>query len=149
MMSCDVRVSRLPVGSSASSTTRIVDQRARDRDALLLAARQLPGRIALAIAETEQTRARPRARSKRAALADAARRRIEQRQRDVLDRAGARQQVEALKDEAQPLAANARELRLGEPRHIDAFEIVVAAGRPVEAAENAPSASTSPTPTIP
>ena len=38
--------------------------------------------------------------------------RIEQRQRDVLDRAGAGEQVEALEHEAEPLAADARKFRL-------------------------------------
>ena len=41
MTSIDVRVSRLPVGSSASRIVGCVDQRAGDRDALLLAAREL------------------------------------------------------------------------------------------------------------
>ena len=40
-------VSRLPVGSSASSTVGLRDQRARDRHALLLAAGQLGRRVAL------------------------------------------------------------------------------------------------------
>ena len=49
MISCEVRVSRLPVGSSASSRLGIVDQGARDRDALLLAAGELARRVALAL----------------------------------------------------------------------------------------------------
>ena len=54
MISCEVLVSRLPVGSSASNTARRIDQRARDGDALLLAAGKLRRRIALAVAEPEQ-----------------------------------------------------------------------------------------------
>ena len=61
MMSCEVRVSRLPVGSSARSTLGLLIKRARDRDALLLAAGELAGRIALAIAEAEKSQRRARA----------------------------------------------------------------------------------------
>ena len=62
MISCEVRVSRLPVGSSASSRLGRVDQRARDRDALLLAAGELAGRVALAVAEAEERERSARAR---------------------------------------------------------------------------------------
>ena len=41
MISCDRSGSRLPVGSSAIEDQRVVDQRARDGDALLLAAGEL------------------------------------------------------------------------------------------------------------
>ena len=40
------------------------------------------------------------------------------------------------KTKPEPFAADARELRLGELRDIDAVETVVAAGRPVEATED-------------
>ena len=100
---------------------RRVDQRAGDGDALLLAAGELAGRIALAVAEAEQLQRRARPLEAVAAVGRG-RRGIEQRQRDVLDRAGARQQVEALEHEAEPLAADAREFRLAEPGDIDALE---------------------------
>ena len=45
-------------------------------------------------------------------------------------------QIEALEDEAEAFAADAGELRLAQPRDIDALEEVVAARRPVEAAED-------------
>ena len=113
----------------------IVDQRARDRDALLLAAGELAGRVALAVAESEQVqrRARPLGPRRGAGRPGGG---VEQRQRDVLERARAREQVEALEDEADALAAEARAIRLVEPGDVDALEEVAAAGRPVEAAED-------------
>ena len=45
MISTLVRVSSAPVGSSARISDRLVDQRARDRHALLLAARELAGMV--------------------------------------------------------------------------------------------------------
>ena len=64
MISCEVRVSRLPVGSSASSRLGALIKRASDGDALLLAAGELAGRIALALA-------RPSRRKRRACPLDA------------------------------------------------------------------------------
>ena len=113
---------------------RIVDQGARDGDALLLSAGQLPGCIALAIGQTKEFQAMPapvrcaRCRSKPP-------RGIEQGQRDILDRTGAGEKVEALKDKTQPFAADAREFRLRQPRDIDALQIILSAGRPIQAAE--------------
>ena len=46
--------SRLPVGSSASTKRRAVGQRAGDRDALLLAARQFGRAMVEPLAETER-----------------------------------------------------------------------------------------------
>ena len=62
--------------------------------------------------------------------------RVDQRQRHVVPRAGARQQVEALEHEAQHLAAQAREGRLAQARDVRALEAVAAAGGPVQAAED-------------
>src|SRR3954451_1827061 len=45
MIPIEVSGSRLPVGSSASSSGGVVDERARNGDALLLAARQLVGEV--------------------------------------------------------------------------------------------------------
>ena len=68
-----VRESRLPVGSSARMTLRLVDQRARDRHALLLAAREL---ARVVVAAARRARRAPAPRGARApALARAARRR--------------------------------------------------------------------------
>ncbi len=114
---------------------RRVDQRARDGDALLLAARELARRVALAVAEAEQPQRPARPLDARLAARRPGRRVIKG-QADVLDRAGARQQIEALEDEAEALAADAGELRLLEPGDVDAVEEVAPAGRPVEAAED-------------
>ena len=88
--------SRLPVGSSASSEAGAVHERARDRDALALASRDLRRQVARACAEAD-----PRERRERAlaplAPGDAA---IRERQLDVLDHREPRQQVEALEHEA-------------------------------------------------
>src|SRR5262249_4494624 len=46
------------------------------------------------------------------------------------------EQVEALEDEAETLAADAGQLRLAGARHIEPVEEVLAARRPIEAAEN-------------
>ena len=46
--------SRSPVGSSASSSVGIADDRARDRDALLLAARELARVVVDAVAEPDE-----------------------------------------------------------------------------------------------
>src|SRR5262249_14303179 len=47
---------------------------------------------------------------------------VEQRQRDVLERAGAREEVEALEHEADALAADLRKLGLGPIGDVDALE---------------------------
>jgi len=62
--------------------------------------------------------------------------RIEQRQRHVLACSGPRQKVEALEHEAEAFTADPREIGPGKSGHIDAFEIVAAARRPVETAQN-------------
>ena len=53
MISSEVLLSSAPVGSSASSSRRIVDERARDGDALLLAARELLRAMLQAVAEPD------------------------------------------------------------------------------------------------
>ena len=83
------------------------DDRARDRDALLLSAGQLGRRMVLPSAPARPTRA-PRARLRGASARWLAA--IEQRQLDVLERGGARQQVEALEDEAEIVPAQQRAL---------------------------------------
>jgi hypothetical protein len=83
------------------------DDGARDRHALLLAARQLGRRVVL---PALQAHLRQRPRPPRCARALAPSAAVEQRQLDVLQRRGARQQVEALEDEAQVVAAQQRAL---------------------------------------
>ncbi len=77
-----VRVSRLPVGSSARSKLRVVDQRACDRDALLLAAGQLIRVVAEPLAQADALQRLGRTLAAFLGVAHAG---IEQRQLDVLD----------------------------------------------------------------
>ena len=109
----------------------VVDQRARDRHALLLAARELARMVGLAPGQAERAQRRVGALGAALRLA-----RVEQRQRDVLARARALEQIEALEHEADPAAAHLRERRLVLARDVDAFEEVGAARRAVEAAEH-------------
>src|SRR5688500_7510709 len=81
---------------------RIRDERARDRDALALAARELIRQVVGAVCE-------PHAREHALGLGFALGQRqaaVDQRLHDVLQRAGARQQIEALKDEPDFLVAD-------------------------------------------
>src|SRR5471030_1751208 len=87
---------------------RVVEQRARDRDALLLAAGQLIRMMISAVGEADCLE-----RGKRAAPPFGRRdfrRTIQERQLDVLHRRRAREQVEALEDEPDLAVANRREL---------------------------------------
>src|ERR1035437_4741207 len=79
-----------------------VDQGARDRHPLLLAARELARGVALAVAQAEQLERRTRPLDTRAGTRWPGGG-VEQRQRNVLERAGAGQKIEALEDEAQAL----------------------------------------------
>ena len=132
MTSTLVSESRLPVGSSARITFGCDDQRARDRDALLLAARQLVRVVMDAVGEADalERLARPLVALGGGDV------RVEQRQLDVLERGGARQQVEALEHEAERLVADARELVGVQPRDLLAVEAKLARRRLVEAAED-------------
>ena len=83
---------------------RAGDDGPRDGDALLLAAGKLVGVVAGAVGQADLVerleRQAPPLGGRHAA--------IDQRQLDVLDRRGARQQVEALEDEADEMAAEQR-----------------------------------------
>ena len=90
---------------------RVGDERARDRDALLLTAGQLIRVMIGALAEADRRRALPsRACAVPTAFIFAAA--VEQRQLDVVERGRSRQQVESLKDEADLLVPDFRELVL-------------------------------------
>ncbi len=111
---------------------RIADDRAGDGDALLLAARQLRRVVMLAPLKSDlgqRLRRAGRTLGRGMALVD-------QRQFDVLERGRAGEQVEALEDEAEIVAAQERPLVAAEARDIDAVEAVGAGGRPVEAADD-------------
>ena len=101
-------------GLVAQDELRRADQRPGDGHALLLAARELVRGVVLAIGEAHlgQGLAGP------AAALGRRDRRIEQRELDVLHRAGAGEEVEALEDEADGSVANPGELVAREPRHV-------------------------------
>ena len=112
-----------------------VDQRPRDRHALLLAAGQLVGKVVGAVAEADglERRAGAPCRSRRLERAAAV---VEQRQLDVVERARARQQVEALEDEADLLVADARQIVARQPRHVAPSRTYWPLDRTVEAPED-------------
>ena len=115
-------VSRLPVGSSASSTVGRGHDRARDRHALLLAAREFARRVVAPAVEADRGQRLGRRRMARLRALAA----VEQRQLDVLLRRGARQQVEALEDEAEVAPAQARALVARQALDVHAAEQVLA-----------------------
>ena len=131
MISSLVWESRFPVGSSASRTAgsltsaRAIATRCcwPPESSLGLwsmrspspTSRELPGRPRVARARSDPG--------------------VEQRQGDVLERAGARQQVEALEHEAELLEPDRRELVVAERRDVVAVEEVPARRRTVEAAQ--------------
>ncbi len=93
--------SRLPVGSSATTSSGVVDQGARDRAALQFSAGQLMRIVRQTVAESDASRERggPFQRGCRRAAVE------QQRQRDVLGERQRRQQVEELEDEADARAS--------------------------------------------
>ena len=111
---------------------RAVDQRACDRHPLLLPARQLRGTVVTAFAQTHPLQRRQRARSALGSL-DA---RINHRQFDVFQRAGARQQVELLKDKANAPVADGGQLVLRHRLDLFTGQAVFARARQIQAAQN-------------
>ena len=61
---------------------------------------------------------------------------VKHRQLDVFQRGGAREQVEALEDEADLLVADVGQLVAVERRNVHAVQQIIAAGRAVEAADH-------------
>ena len=110
---------------------RIDRQRAGDRDALALAARELVGQmlqpvpswtsVSSSVARSCTLRARPAAQM--------------QRQPDVLEARQRRQQIEELKDEADLVAPDPRQPVVGQAGERFAVDADVAGGRPIEAAD--------------
>ena len=109
---------------------RLVDQRPRNRDALLLAAGQLGRRVTHAIRQADCFERLPPEAANRRALG------IQQRQFDVLERARPRQQMKRLEDEADVGISEAGLLGLAQGRHVPPFEQVPAGRRDIEEAEN-------------
>ena len=130
-MSVEVLESRFPVGSSAS---RIAGLFINDR-AMATRCCCPPESwfelTALAALEAQQLQRGARTRITLGHVAG-----IKERQLDVLNRAGPREQVEALEDESDAPAPNRRQLRLSQRGDIDAFEQVDAAGRAIEASND-------------
>ena len=110
---------------------RLVDQRACDGHALLLAAGQFVRAVARAFGQADRGQCLP------CALGALARRhlRVTQRHGHVLQRGHARQQVEALEHEADLLAAQDRQLFGVQRGHVDAVAQVAAVGGRVQAAD--------------
>ena len=112
----------------------LVDERARDRHALLLSAGELARLVVLPARQAHDGEAPPRlllALPRRVTAV-----RVDQRQLDVLERRRAREQVEGLEDEADLPVADLRPLVAVELRDVHAVEKVAARGRPVEAADD-------------
>ena len=108
------------------------DDGARDRDALLLAARELARHVRFATGETDFVQRLARARVPLLGRHVP----VDQRQLDVLERGGAAQQIEALEHEAQVVAAQQRALIGVHLADGDAEEAIRAGGRRIEAAED-------------
>ncbi len=110
MISWPVRVSRLPVGSSARMTRGPFDRARAMRDALLLAARQLLGQVVGAVSESDAGEEAQRA------FFAAAARSAERRERglDVLERGQRRHEVELLEHEPEGAQPQVGELVVGQ-----------------------------------
>ena len=111
---------------------RIVDEGARDGDALALPARKLVGLVVGAIGKADGLQ---KVHGALAPLASSDAR-IDERQGDVVCRAALREQVEVLKYEADLLIARESERVVREVRDLLAVELVRSFRRAVEAAED-------------
>ena len=114
---------------------RLIDERSRDRNTLLLTARQLVRKVVKAVAKPDDLE---RLHGAAVALGPLHLRPtvVEQRQLDVVERRRPGQQVEALEHESDLLVAHDGELVLRHARDVLAVEEVFAAGGAVEAAED-------------
>ena len=106
---------------------RLGREGARQRDALLLAARELRRVVVSALAEADARRAVARAAVERLGAAGEL-----ERQEDVLERGQVGEQLERLEDEADAAAAQERQLVLGERLDRRAVDPHLALARPVE-----------------
>src|SRR3989442_1551512 len=109
---------------------RVRDQRAGDRNALLLAARELVGEVARPLQEADRFECRHRPLAALLAVAG-----VDERHLDVVHGARARNQVIGLKDEADLSIANPGQLVVTERRDVVAIEDVAAGGWLIEAAD--------------
>src|SRR5262249_15280075 len=111
---------------------RLGHESAREGDALALAAAQL---VRLVLHALAQAHPRQRAHRQLAPLARA-HAAVDERQLDVLQRRGARQELERLEDEANLAVAQRRQRVLAQTAHVLAAQAVGAPARRVEAAED-------------
>src|SRR5256886_17347883 len=110
---------------------RVIEEWARDRAALLLAAGELARPVMEAVAETDLFERRERALSSRMTIAA-----VDEWQLDVLDRVQPREQVVRLEDEADVLVADPGELLVGQLSDVLAREYVRAPVGAFQAAGN-------------
>src|SRR5438105_8240279 len=110
---------------------RVVQERARDRDALLLTAGELARAVVDPVAEADLLERSERALPPLFAVAA-----VDERQLDVLDRVQSREQVVGLEHEADVLVADPGQLIVGELSDVLAREHIGAAVGHVEAAEH-------------
>ena len=113
---------------------RMVDQRARDGHALLLAAGELGGLVVHAVLQADPAQHLPGLLQGLAIGKMAGR--VRERHRHVFQGARARQQVEILEDEAELVVAHQGALVVGQRRHILTVEPVFARRRAVQAAQD-------------
>ena len=123
--------SRLPVGSSASSSGRLADHRAGDRDPLPLAAGELVRPVPEPVAEPDPVQrglgAPPALLLRHAG--------VEQPVGHVVHRVTPGGQVELLEDEADPAGPQRGQLPVGERRDVVPVDPDAARGRPVQRAD--------------
>ncbi len=126
--------SRLPVGSSARTDARLLDQRARHRDPLLLAAGKLARPVLDALRRARRARAAPaRALARRVA---AGRRRCSAGIMTFSSAVKSGEQMVELEDEADLAVAETRQLAVALRRQVLAIEPHLAARRPIERAQD-------------
>ena len=133
MISTLVFESRLPVGSSPRITCGSLTRLRAMATRCCWPPESCSGRWSSRSPRPTSLRQRDAAVLRRLVQLDAL---VEQRHLDVLDDRVLRQQVVRLKDEAEVGAADLGELVVVHPGDVDVAQEVVAAGRPVEAAED-------------
>src|SRR6266511_440636 len=112
---------------------RLGRQRPGDRHPLLLAAGELRGPVQQALGEAHGLQGLGGAPAPLGPAEPA----VDQREADVAERRGPRQELEVLEDEADHLVAEPGQLVVGQPGDVAPLERQAAAGRPVQAAEQA------------
>ena len=125
-----VQVSRRLIGQDDG---RVIDEGARDCDALHLAAREL-GYAVVPVVDGQRDSLQ-RVNGAHFALATG-HIGVGQRKHDVFDNRQARQQVEALKDKANAQGADFGELVIIELGHVEPLQVIVARRRFVQAAQD-------------